>query len=716
MRTFVQKSANPVKSESTLSFPGKQNRVRNVTSVHEPAEESYSEPGRGFDFGSIPLFSDNENPLQLKLKIGRPGDSYEQEADFMADRIMSMPEPYAVRRQPEEEPEEKEEEETVNSMELRREPEEEEGDKEIAPMSNEISREVDEDEDEETVNPKSQMGKTPEIAHTVQNNINSMRGGGQPLPLSTRAFFEPRFNRDFSGVRLHTDSRAAETAKSINARAFTVGRNIAFGTGQYSPETSSGKRLLAHELTHTVQQERGEKQVQSYETAEHVQLGETQAELKRSFAPTSYTVRKGDRLSIIANKFGITVGELKNANKAKLKKWTAKDGSGRMIEGFNAGEIVSIPQKLNEFAKTAIKDKSAKFTVNGVVLDYGVGIAMGDFFESPEQMSKASRKELTAVAVLIKREQSGGRAVTTEEWQKATGGRYLKLAEKNITHFAPSGGTFVTSTKTRAASPNHKSEWEKYHTAALDASRSGLKDKALMMNAFADHFLTDAFSAGHLVNKREVMEEFKSQLKLKAKSKEFTDDSKKFFNDIAKDAFTGSVKSEFSKYETFEHYFLGWNPNIDSVKTFSTLLQEIHKKEPDMLANVVAKGVHDKLNTISDGLPVENTVGDSWKLSGDGTLNIKTREIARKAVAQSQINVISMYNLIGPLNYTAMYKKVWDYTPMPNKAGTEQLVRLVTKSINVKSDDLKKTIVKMIKNNYKLIIDQLVKRKKLKKA
>ena len=136
-----------------------------------------------------------------------------------------------------------------------------EKEEEIAPMTNEISREADEDEDKETVSQKSQSGNTLQVTPEIQNSINSMKGSGQPLPASTRAFFEPRFNRDFSNVRLHTDNRAAETAKSINARAFTIGRNIAFGAGQYSPETSSGKRLLAHELTHTVQQSGAESQL-----------------------------------------------------------------------------------------------------------------------------------------------------------------------------------------------------------------------------------------------------------------------------------------------------------------------------------------------------------------------------------------------------------------------------------------------------------------------
>ena len=77
---------------------------------------------------------------------------------------------------------------------------------------------------------------------------------GQSLDADTRAFFEPRFGRDFSRIRVHTDSRAADSARSVNALAYTVGRDIVFGAGRYAPHESEGKRLLAHELTHTVQQ------------------------------------------------------------------------------------------------------------------------------------------------------------------------------------------------------------------------------------------------------------------------------------------------------------------------------------------------------------------------------------------------------------------------------------------------------------------------------
>ncbi len=81
-----------------------------------------------------------------------------------------------------------------------------------------------------------------------------LRSPGQPLDSGTRAFFEPRFGHDFSQVRVHTDARAAESARSVNALAYTVGRDVVFGREGYRPGSESGRRLVGHELTHVVQQ------------------------------------------------------------------------------------------------------------------------------------------------------------------------------------------------------------------------------------------------------------------------------------------------------------------------------------------------------------------------------------------------------------------------------------------------------------------------------
>lgn len=97
----------------------------------------------------------------------------------------------------------------------------------------------------------SQPAEVPPIVHDV------LRSPGQPLDPGTRAYMEPRFGHDFSQVRVHTNSHAADSARAVDALAYTVGQNVVFGSGQYSPLSHSGRRLLAHELTHVVQQAQG---------------------------------------------------------------------------------------------------------------------------------------------------------------------------------------------------------------------------------------------------------------------------------------------------------------------------------------------------------------------------------------------------------------------------------------------------------------------------
>ncbi|MCD4807234.1 MAG: DUF4157 domain-containing protein [Methanococcoides sp.] len=200
--------------------------------------------------------------------IGQPGDKYEQEADRVADAVMRMPEP-GVQRQVE-----PEEEETLQSKPLanqitslvqiqrQEEPEEEEEMLQAKPLAEEITplvqRQVEPEEKEEELQAKATSGHLSEVTPHLESNILSLKGGGQPLSENDRTFFEPRFGRDFSQVRVHSDAQAAESARAVNARAYTVGRDVSFESGQYTPGTSEGKRLIAHELTHVVQQSANE--------------------------------------------------------------------------------------------------------------------------------------------------------------------------------------------------------------------------------------------------------------------------------------------------------------------------------------------------------------------------------------------------------------------------------------------------------------------------
>ena len=110
------------------------------------------------------------------------------------------------------------------------------------------------EEEEEILQTKSNSDETPTATPNLESRINSLKGGGQPLDSATRRFFERRFGYDFSHVLVHTDTRKAEAARSFNAKAFTIGRDIVLGESQYEPESHEGRKLLAHELTHILQQ------------------------------------------------------------------------------------------------------------------------------------------------------------------------------------------------------------------------------------------------------------------------------------------------------------------------------------------------------------------------------------------------------------------------------------------------------------------------------
>jgi hypothetical protein len=126
---------------------------------------------------------------------------------------------------------------------------------------------------------RSANGSAPStlVAGTVKHAANAP---GRPLDGPTRAFFEPRFGGDLSQVRIHTDDRAAASADAVNARAYALGNDIAFGAGEYDPGTVAGRRLIAHELTHVVQQARsGEPRVQRQDKGMSPMSDETMHEL-----------------------------------------------------------------------------------------------------------------------------------------------------------------------------------------------------------------------------------------------------------------------------------------------------------------------------------------------------------------------------------------------------------------------------------------------------
>jgi hypothetical protein len=207
MRAFAQlpqatQQASVAKSAASgRGFPGKSADMASFRPAH--------------DFSQISVYPKSPASVQTKLTVGAPGDRFEQEADRVAERVMSMPESRVQRA--------------------------------CACESGE------KDPKQDLLQAKGEgaspgTGVAPQAVHDV------LGSAGQALDSGTKSFFEPRFGHDFSQVRLHTGQDAARAARSVSALAFTVGRDIVFGAGRYQPQTQAGRSLLAHELTHVMQQ------------------------------------------------------------------------------------------------------------------------------------------------------------------------------------------------------------------------------------------------------------------------------------------------------------------------------------------------------------------------------------------------------------------------------------------------------------------------------
>lgn len=185
--------------------------------------------------------------VQTKLSVGQPGDEFEQEADTMADYVVNQSSqtssPDLQTKCSDCEAEEAQMKPEIQKME-----EEEE-----MQMKPEIQK-MESEEDE------LQMKSMPEGNQSMEQQLESAKGGGEAIPETTLQEMNQSFGADFSNVRVHQGSQAVQMNQQLGAQAFTNGNNVFFNQGKFKPESSEGKHLLAHELTHTIQQGAIEKQ------------------------------------------------------------------------------------------------------------------------------------------------------------------------------------------------------------------------------------------------------------------------------------------------------------------------------------------------------------------------------------------------------------------------------------------------------------------------
>lgn len=256
-------------------------RLRNIQQHEEKQQEPFF--SQSSERKRRPFFNTRQGggaqAVQGKLKVGKPGDQYEQEADRVASKVVAKSGPsQEIQRQ---------ELGTVQRITLMTPAEDEKlgtaearmekdkliqekiqrmgGQKEEEPLQmremekEDVQAKEDEDEplqmtelEEDEVQAKGGGGNvaSPGVSHKIENSA----GAGQPLSREILAEMERAFGADFSRVTIHTDAEAVHLNRQLRSRAFTRGQDIFFNEGQYRPETSEGRLLLVHELAHVVQQ------------------------------------------------------------------------------------------------------------------------------------------------------------------------------------------------------------------------------------------------------------------------------------------------------------------------------------------------------------------------------------------------------------------------------------------------------------------------------
>lgn len=234
--TAANQSANPllylqhtIGNQATLrllqaranrSGAASDNEAGATTEVHS---ETPTTTRFAHDFSRIPVHSPAPLSFRSKLAVNTPGDIYEQEADHIAEQVMRMREPKLQR---------------ACAC----------GGGCASCQTKSSSQEHQHLQTKHVSSNDSGQNIAPPIVHEV------LASPGQPLDTSTRAFFEPRFGHDFSRVRIHTTAAAQQSARDVSANAYTVGHNLVFSANAFTSATQEGRRLIAHELAHVLQQ------------------------------------------------------------------------------------------------------------------------------------------------------------------------------------------------------------------------------------------------------------------------------------------------------------------------------------------------------------------------------------------------------------------------------------------------------------------------------
>jgi Domain of unknown function (DUF4157)/Bacterial protein of unknown function (DUF922) len=391
-----------------------------------PAEDRST----GHDLSRISMFS-----VQAKLTVSQPNDPYEQEADRVAGAVMRMQIP-----------------ESSEAVARRS-------------IQETISRKSAAGEGDELVRSTSMLhrsGDNLQVDNDLEGRLNNSKGGGSPLADDVRSFMEPRFGADFSGVRVHTGSDSVRMNQDVNAQAFAHGSDIYFGAGK----APGNNELMAHELTHVVQQ-------------------------------TGGMERK------------CTVCEEERVQSKLMPAHAASCSSPLVIQKFESSEHKVLG---DEGAKTPTGTVQTVELAKDYFVSFGDITAMaGDYFGSVNQIGelaknegqgKGTREEIEYVRVVKIHGHKDKETSFSEPAREAVMERYYKLAGNNTSHFTQPEGEGKTSISINNFGSYHDNHENAIKLAATAGATKASINGAMLQEGFASHFLTDAFSGGHIRTER----------------------------------------------------------------------------------------------------------------------------------------------------------------------------------------------------------------------
>jgi hypothetical protein len=346
--------------------------------------------------------------------------------------------------------------------------------------------------------PQRSSTSSHNASDNLENQLTNSKGGGSPLPDEVRSFMEPRFGADFSQVRVHTDSEAIQMNQAVGAQAFTHGSHIYFGAGK-SPGISD---LTAHELTHVVQQ--------------------TGAD--RGLSPEKKQVSKKDNSDRTWHD-----GQATPINRKPVQPIEHLATPEKTIQRFESNEHKAMGDQGSANSKgkpTQIKlsdDLTVTFgDITAMAGDYfGSVKAIEDLAKVPGDNGKkaGSIDEIKYVLYVKVRGEKRRESEFSDPVKNAVAKRYYTLAGSNVTHFTnPQVGDEKQSFEQKANEKtevrdehgnkvlvpvNNAGSYRENHLRAIqEAASAGKegkpKDRALLYEAFASHFLTDAYAAGHM--------------------------------------------------------------------------------------------------------------------------------------------------------------------------------------------------------------------------